>query len=80
MYYLGFDIGGSSTKAALVKDKKIIKSQVKDSPDNLEGLLDLVKRLYSDLTDGIGQEEIDGVGFSITGVLDKEREKMLNSP
>lgn len=80
MYYLGFDIGGSSMKAALVKDKKIIKSQVKDSPDNLEALLDLILKLYRDLISEVKPEEIGGVGFAIAGVLDKERAKMLNSP
>jgi predicted NBD/HSP70 family sugar kinase len=80
MYYLGFDIGGSSIEAVLVKDKQIIKSITKETPQNLEGLLDLVGKMKSELIDGIAPEEIAGAGFAIAGALDEKREVMLNSP
>lgn len=79
-YYLGFDIGGSSTKAVLVKDKKIIKSLVEDSPDNLKKSLSLAAKMKEDLISGIEASEIGGVGFALAGALDLKREKMLNSP
>ena len=80
MYYLGFDIGGSSVKAALVKDKKIIKSDIQDLPDDLAGLLDLTGKMFADLTNEIQPEEIGGVGFAIAGAIDISRETMLHSP
>ena len=80
MYYLGFDIGGSSIKAALVKDKKITKSIVYDLPNNLDEMLDLIANKRDELIDGIAQAEIGGFGFGFAGQLDIGREKMLNSP
>ena len=87
-YHLGFDIGGSSLKAVLVKNlarekskgRKIIKSEIEDLPDNLEKLLYLVSKIVSDFTIGIKPTEIEGIGFALAGVLDLKREKMLVSP
>ncbi len=47
MYYIGFDIGGSSTKAVLVKDKQILKSLVEDTPEKVAStFLAVVARMY----------------------------------
>ncbi|MBI4837452.1 MAG: ROK family protein [Candidatus Portnoybacteria bacterium] len=80
MYYLGFDIGGSSTKAALVKDKQILKSLIEDTPDSLGGLFKLIIKMKDELAEGIAVGEVSVVGFAVAGVLDLRREKMLNSP
>lgn len=80
MYYIGFDIGASSIKAVLVKNREVIKSRVQDSPGNLEGLLLALIKIYTDLIAGLGHEEIGGVGFSFAGIMDPERQVMLNSP
>jgi glucokinase len=80
MHYLGFDIGGTETKVALIKDKQIIKSICEDSPDNLEGLLNLAKKMKMQLIESLAGQEIGGIGFSIAGVLDMKREAMSNSP
>ncbi len=80
MYYIGFDIGGSSTKAVLVKDKQILKSLVEDTPENLGGLLELARKMKDELVEGVAADQIGGVGFAVTGVLDLKREKVLNSP
>jgi len=80
MYYLGFDIGGSSTKAVLVKEKQILKSLVEDTPDNLDGLFKLARKMRDELVEGIIPDEIGGAGFAVAGVLDLGREKVLNSP
>ncbi len=80
MYYLGFDIGGSSLKAVLVKNKKIIKSKIQDTPKNLEGLLNLVGEIKEELAGKVESSKIGGVGIALPGAMDKEREIMFNSP
>ena len=80
MYYLGFDIGASSIKAALVKDQEIVKSRVQDLPPSLEGLLLSLVKIYAELIGKIGHEELGGAGFALAGVMDRERQIMLNSP
>lgn len=80
MYYLGFDIGASSIKAALVKDRQIIKSRVQDLPPSLEGLLLALVKIYAELIANIGHEELGGAGFALAGVMDIERQAMLKSP
>ena len=79
MYYLGFDIGGSSIKAVLVKDKKIVKSKIIDLPDSLDGLLASLVELKQELAAGV-EKEIGGAGFAVAGILNAERSKMLKSP
>ena len=80
MYYLGFDIGASSLKAVLVKNREIVKSRVQDLPLNLEGLLLALVKIYADLIANISHEELGGAGFALAGVMDRERQIMLNSP
>lgn len=84
MYYIGFDIGGSSVKAVLVEDKKIIKSIIEDLPDNLEGLFGLLKKIFDELKEGAGLSASQAgalrVGVSLAGAIDAKREVMLNSP
>ncbi len=80
MYNLGFDIGGSSVKAVLVKNKEIIKSDVRDLPDNLEGLLNLIVEMKNNLSDGVSPEDIKGIGFGVAGVLNQVRDSILKSP
>jgi predicted NBD/HSP70 family sugar kinase len=79
-YFVGFDVGGSSIKAALVLDKKTIKTQLADLPDNLDGLLNLIEKIFKELTADFSQEKIGGVGFGVAGMLDKERKTMVKSP
>ena len=76
MHYIGFDIGGSSVKAALVRDKQIIKSQAAGLPGNLEGLFNLLDQMFGNLSAGV---EIGGVGFGFPGTMDLAREVMFKS-
>jgi len=78
MHYLGFDIGGSSIKAVLVKDKQIVKSEIINLPDSLAGLLASLAVLKQELEAGV-EKEIGGAGFAVAGVLDLPRETMLKS-
>lgn len=80
MHYIGFDIGGSSVKAALVKNKQILKSLVEDTSDNLSELLELIKRMRDNLIDGVAIDEIGDLGLAVAGILDLRREKVLKSP
>lgn len=80
MYYLGFDIGGSSVKAVLVKNKEIVKSVLSDLPDNLSGLLSLIGQMKDELTADVASERIGGIGFAVAGAIDKEQERILKAP
>jgi len=78
MFYLGFDIGGSSVKAALIKNKEIIKTAIRPLPRDLAGLLDDFGIMFKEVTENT--TEIGGIGFSFAGMLDKQRSAMLVSP
>jgi len=78
MHYIGFDIGASSIKAVLVKNKEIVKTALQSLPPDLAGLLELFGAMFKDLTEGL--TEIRGIGFGFAGMLDKQREIMLISP
>ncbi|HCX27853.1 MAG TPA: hypothetical protein DHI91_01805 [Candidatus Portnoybacteria bacterium] len=77
MNYIGFDIGGSSVKAALVRDRQIVKSQAADLPSDLSGLLELLGKIFADLSVEVA---IGGAGFGFPGTMDLAREIMLKSP
>lgn len=79
MYFVGFDIGASFVKAALVQNKEIIKSQFQETPKNIEDLVSLVVKIFKEITEGINREEIGGIGVGIAGDLDEKREAMLRS-
>ena len=76
--HLGFDIGGSSIKAALVQKNKIVGTRFERLPKNFEGLVKAIVGIKNDFTSNKALK-IEGVGFSIAGPLDKKREKVLNS-
>ena len=78
MYYIGFDIGASSVKAALIKNKEIIKTGLQPLPPDLDGLLEMFGVIFKELTAGV--TEIGGLGFGFAGMLDKQREVMSVSP
>lgn len=79
MYYLGFDIGGSSVKAVAVKDKKIIFSKIiSKSPKSLKALQGIIRDIKDEFEAKINKKMIRGVGFSIANPLDKKREKIVS--
>jgi len=80
MYYFGFDIGASSIKAVLVKDKAVIDSKFQDSPDSLEKLGEALVRLKNELIGEKSIGEISGIGVGVAGILDKERQAVIKSP
>jgi len=77
--YLGFDIGGSSIKAALVQKGKIIGTRYERLPKSFNQLVRVISDIKNDFTAPLGKGEIKGVGFSIAGSLDKKRTRVLNS-
>ncbi|MBU2025655.1 MAG: ROK family protein [Patescibacteria group bacterium] len=81
MYKIGFDIGGSSVKAAVLESDKVIKTTARDITyvDKTEKLVNVLEDFYQKLTQEPGKGKVEKVGFSVAGALDKEREKMLNS-
>jgi len=80
MYHIGFDIGGSSIKAVLVRDKKVISRATKVLPKNMNALLSAVKDIKDEFESAIKPKRVSKAGFSVAGVLDKKRERMLKSP
>jgi predicted NBD/HSP70 family sugar kinase len=80
MHYIGIDIGGSRTKAVLVKDKEILQSLADNTPPDFAALLNLLSQMSNELRGSTEVMEIGGIGCAVAGVLDKEREKILRSP
>lgn len=82
MYYLGFDIGGSSIKAVLARgdQRKILNYKIEDLPSDLEDLLELTKKIYIEFSPITKSQRIAKIGLAVAGTLDLKREKMLNSP
>lgn len=80
MYYIGFDIGGSSVKSVLVNGRKIIQSRCDKRPKSFDGLVILVKKTIKDFKSKNQSNNIKGIGFSIAGILDKERKRVWISP
>lgn len=76
--YLGFDIGGSSIKAALVQNRKIVGTRFERLPKSFNQLVKTITDIKKDFT--LNKSiKIKGIGFSIAGALDKKRENMLFS-
>lgn len=80
MYYLGFDIGGSSIKAVLVQKEEIVGTRFERLPRNFNALLEIVVNIRSDFSQAVGIKNIKGIGFSVAGALDKKRDKVMKSP
>jgi len=80
MHYLGFDIGGSSIKAVLIKDKKIIKSRIEKLPSDFKSLLKSIAEIKNKLASEIDSNKIGGIGFAVAGAHDSKRENLLISP
>jgi glucokinase len=76
--YIGFDIGGSSIKAALVQKNKIVGTRYERLPKKFADLVKVVTEIKKDFTNNKAIK-INGVGFSVAGALDKAREKVLTS-
>lgn len=75
--FIAIDIGATKIIFALVKEKKIIKTKKINTPKNKEGL---IKVLIENINDLKGDLKIKGIGIAAAGILDKKREKILNSP
>lgn len=80
MNYIGFDIGGSNIKVALLHGRKPIDFKIFKSPKQLGGLVNLISQTIENYEKEVGRRGIKGVGFAIAGVLDKKRERVLISP
>lgn len=84
MYFLGFDIGGSSVKAVLIKEgkpeRKPVAFRVEKLPRSFRKLNELIASMTGEFAAAIGSKKIGGVGFSIAGAINKKRDRMLLSP
>lgn len=75
--FIGIDIGGTTIIFALLKGKKIVKTKKINTPKSKKGL---IKVLIKNIKELKGDLKIKGIGIAVAGVLDKEKEKILNSP
>ena len=71
--YLVFDIGGSSTKYALIENEKIIK---KASAKSLPTMDEFIKFLEDTVQSFVAEYDIEVIGFSSPGTVDSERFKV----
>ena len=67
--YLVFDIGGSSTKYALIENEKIIK---KASAKSLPTMDEFIKFLEDTVQSFVAEYEIEAIGFSSPGTVDSK--------
>ena len=67
--YLVFDIGGSSTKYALIENDKIIKKYSEKSLSSMEEFLSFLKAKTEEF---IKDYDIEGIGFSSPGTVDSK--------
>lgn len=65
--YLVFDIGGSSTKYALIENEKIIK---KASAKSLPTMDEFIKFLEDTVQSFVAEYDIEAIGFSSPGTVD----------
>jgi len=75
--YIGIDIGGTTILFVLLKNKKIARTIIKNTPKNKNALIKVLKENINKLK---RISKTEGVGIGIAGALDKKREKVLNSP
>lgn len=67
--YLVFDIGGSSTKYALIENEKIVK---KESAKSLPTMDEFIKFLEDTVQSFVAEYEIEAIGFSSPGTVDSK--------
>ena len=71
--YLVFDIGGSSTKYALIENEKII---MKDSEKSLPTMKEFLKFLEETIESFLKDYDIEAIGFSSPGTVDSKSLKV----
>lgn len=71
--YIGVDIGGTSLKAGLVVDGKIIKEKTISTPKKKDQVLECVRQLISDLIEPTTR----AIGIVTPGTVDTKKGKVL---
>ncbi len=86
MYYLGFDIGGTNARYALVSREndrlKIVASQ-KCSMRGAQTPADvaaIVRRVLENLPDGVAPKDIAGMGIAVAGQIGIDEHTIRNAP
>ncbi len=81
-YTIGFDVGGTSLKAALVQDGKILHRVNAPTPADAEpevGIQSMVQ-LIEELRAEAAGKPIVGVGMGVAGLIDSPRGVVITSP
>jgi len=78
--YAGFDLGGTQLKYGLMDEagRLVLKSKA-PTPSTIEGLMDLVARLWKDLKSQ-APDSIRAAGFGFPGIYNLRDRRILQSP
>jgi len=77
--FVGFDIGGTTLKYGLLdSDHTIIQHGIEETPENIEGLMQLLGSLWKDLTQQ-GQN-VQAAGFGFPGIFSQKEQRIKQSP
>ncbi|MCU6709889.1 ROK family protein [Paenibacillus sp. J5C_2022] len=83
--FLGLDIGGYRIRFALADnlmrithEREYLVDEFNEQSDILESLLEKIEQFLIDSQ--WNPEELDGIGIAVTGIVDKERQRVVNIP
>lgn len=81
-YSIGFDVGGTSLKAALVHQGKILHTVSASTPAHAEPDVGIatMAQLIEELKSQAGDHAIVGVGMGVAGLIDGPRGYVITSP
>ncbi|MBU6414892.1 ROK family protein [Patescibacteria group bacterium] len=79
MYYLGIDVGGTKTKAVLLKgfSIKTMECFVIDTPKNKKQFLSVMVRLVRFIAE---KKKLSGIGVGLPGIVDVKRGILVKAP
>ena len=83
--FLGIDIGGYRIRFALADnlmkithEREYLVDEFDDQSDILESMLEKIERFLAESQ--LNPDEIDGIGIGVTGIVDKNMQRILNIP
>jgi len=78
MYQIGIDIGGTKISFVLIKKNKLLKKRKIPTPKTKKEIIKELEKNIKEISSGISQKEILGIGIAIAGVLNLKRDLILN--
>lgn len=76
-YILGIDIGGTNTRASVVRDAKVVSEIMEqDTPDTLEGF----RKMIDDILAHFSVDDRGRIGMALPGVVDYQKQQIVFCP